>query len=480
MKKNLSFKKLKNLLILSALVVALIFTYSGVISAAEVTLDSDGSSKGFDGDPAMPTLNEIKNNRIESGYNDFVEGSDIIDNGPECFDYYHFQSVQVSLGTDKDSYSPGEIIKVSGDIINENDYPVVDGNVFVRVSKSNENFTSEGHFIVDEFIAIEKVAIDKNSRVSGSFEWEVPSSFVAGDDYRFDYFFSVGKKFNLGGLPFTNEIIIGSDSFEVTGEQDSSIYFDRSNTKVNGASYQHIGGWPRFSSGDEIFIEQPLANTFDEEKEVSITYDLYFWDSLDKDDLLETRNENATIPAGENIVLEYTIPEMNDSVYYLKITANSGSQKSIVNIRVVSNQEHPRLNYPAITKFPLKEGEEFTLFSCFHNSADISTIGSVNVSIFARNGGEIGSTSFTGVIPPSMVLSKAELVAEKDYEYLKLKAEIYDKDGGLIDSYESVYDCQDLLNCEEKSLTIWIVLVILLLVGALTYSFFNKHKEEEL
>ncbi len=429
--------------------VATVFLFTGLVANAQMSLP-----EGVPEPPELPgdgsaiyTQEELM--EIEGGWASIPPEEDT-EGQAHCFDYYKFQSVQVSLGVEKDPYVSGEIIKVSGEIINENDYPVVDGNVFVRVSKNNENYVNEGVFIVDEFIAMENVAIDKNSQIEGSFEWKIPESLSAGE-YRLDYFFSVGKKFNLGGLPFSNEVIIGSALFSIESEQDSFISFNREETKVSGEKYNHIGNWPIIASGERALIAQPIVNTFDEEKEIDIKYDLYYWDSLNEDDLIATENRKITVPANESTILEYEIREVNEPVYYLKITATSGDQKSIVNVRVASNQEKPRLNYPAITKFPISKGENFTLFSCFHNTSGMITSGRVEVFLKDKKGREVGKIDYKGDISAAMSVDKIDMVAENDYEYLELEAKVYDKNNKVVDEYSTIYDCKLLNNCKVSS-----------------------------
>ncbi len=370
----------------------------------------------------------------------------------DCFDYYKFQSVQVSAGTEKDSYGAGEVVKFNGSLINQNDYPVIDGYIFVRVSRYNDNYLKEGHYVVDEFFAKNKVALDANEEREVQFDWSVPEGLSAGT-YKADFFFSVGKKFNLGGLPFTNEIIVGGDDFEIISDNVSYVSFKRDETQINGKSYKHIGNWPLMKPHKEVSVIQPIENTADVDKGVLVTYQLYYWDSLDQTDLADQRTETIVIPANSTEKLAYVIPDMNESVYYLKITAASENQKSIVNIRMASDQERPRMNYPAITSFPLKKDEVFTLFSCFHNTSALDTLGKIEVSLFGRGGNKIDDLSYEGKITSSMMAAKKDLQAKENLDYLKLKTQLYDKNGKRVDEYEVTYDCKQLESCQsEKAL----------------------------
>lgn len=358
----------------------------------------------------------------------------------DCFDYYKFQSVQVSLGADKDTYKPGETIKFKGELINQNNYPVVDGYVFVRIGRKNPNYITEGNFTIDELIPIKDINLDANEKKETAFEWTVPTNAAAGD-YRSDFFFSVGKKFNLGGLPFTNEVVVGGTEFKITSNNNLYLSFDKSVTKINGEKYNHIGNWPLIEPNAKVDITQPLKNTYKIEQKVIVQYDLYFWDSLNEKDKITSSQEEIIIPANSSTDLTYTVPEMKDSVYLLKITATAQDQKSIANIRLTSDQAHPKINYPAITKFPLQKGDNETIFSCFYNAAPSNASGQISVVLEDNKGNQLEKMEYNGDISGAMMADKKEFTAQKGYSWIKLTAILKDKDGKITDQYETIYDC---------------------------------------
>ena len=75
-----------------------------------------------------------------------------------CFDYYHFPSIQTRFQAVNEFYEPGQTIYFKGELINENSYPIVDGYLFVRIARFNKNYTQEGHDIVDEFFCQQRTA----------------------------------------------------------------------------------------------------------------------------------------------------------------------------------------------------------------------------------------------------------------------------------------------------------------------------------
>lgn len=367
-----------------------------------------------------------------------------------CFDYYEFQSIKVSIGADKSEFVPGDTVKFSGSIINSNLYPIVDGYLFARVVKENPSHKVNGHLIVDEFFAAEKFIVDADSSKKVSFNWRVPAGLSKGS-YKVMFSFTAGKRFNLAGLAFTNEVVASTADFKVNSVNESSVFFDRAATKVNDVAYFHIADDSSYEPGKPIVITQPIKNTYKENKNVKIRYELYYWDGLDDQDKIKSTTEEVQIPASSFRTLTYTIDKVEAPIYYLRITATSGDDESIVNVRLVSPLERPRINFPTVTNFPLKAGEKAGLFVCFHNGSDVSGKGNVVVSLSDKDGNELSKINYSGDISSKMKAFVKEFTAAKDYTYLKLKAEVYDSKNALVEKYETAYDCQTLGSpkCQE-------------------------------
>lgn len=398
----------------------------------------------------------------------------------DCFDYYKFQSVQVSVGADEDTYKAGDTASFSGELVNQNTYPVVDGNVFVRISAANDNFTTEGHYAVDELLVKENIAIDASSTQPISFTWKVPTNLKKGE-YRADYFFSVGKQFNLGGLPFTNEIIVGFDTFTIDSTDTSSVFLDRAGTKVNGIAYQQVGNWPQVEPGSKVTISQSLKNTTNSSQTVSVSYDLYYWDSLNPSDLISSKTETVTLAKGQGKTLTFEIPKVEKSVYYLRIKAltDLGAQ-SILNVRLSSQIESPRINYFAVTGFPLKKGEQAKIFSCFHNTSYMETEGKVTLRATDIKGNEVANIQYTGPISSAISAKAGDLSAVKDLTYLKLDQTLYGKDGSIIEQKSEVYDCSTLKSekcIEMTSFNFFIPIAIVALIFLLLSLYFIKRNK---
>ena len=184
-----------------------------------------------------------------------------------CFDYYRFPSIQTSFEPIEEFYESGQTVYFKGELINENNYPIVDGYLFARIARINKNYVQEGHDIVDEFFVnsgpqeAEKFYLEGNEEKRVVFSWDVPKSLPEGV-YTASFFFSAGKKMNLAGLSFTNEVNAGSTEFEViksaTGAQ--RVFLEKSSFSVNGEKYDHIGISPVFDKGVKVEMSGKLKN----------------------------------------------------------------------------------------------------------------------------------------------------------------------------------------------------------------------------
>ena len=449
---------------------------------------ADESIRFFDGNTTIEFQNEEEFEQYlleESQKIDIVDES-LIDEGEmsDCFNYYTFQSIQTRIAPEKDSFVAGEEINFTGKIENENPYPIFNGYLYVRIAEKNPNYIEEGHNIIDEFFALGSIAIDTESSIPVSFTWRIPDNLKFGE-YTIDYFFSVNKRMNLSGLPFTNEIIAGFSEFTVSSNEEGGVYFLKESTTVNGEKYNHIGDWPFLNSGGEAFVSQQIVNSSDEDINSTISYNLYFWDSLDAEDRISSRTEEILLQPGENKTLTYEIPQIEESVYYLQIIAeNDNGTKSIVNIRITSDISKPRINYFGLDKFPIQEGDLVTLYSCFHNTSHGSLpTGKTVLTARDETGEDIASVIYEGMIPSEIFSNKKVFTAEDDLNYLVLHHELYDENEVLIEYQEIIYDMSLLKDEIEKGVSedesnyiIYIVIIVSVLLVLFLIWFFLKGK----
>ncbi|MCX6722362.1 MAG: hypothetical protein NTY04_04250, partial [Candidatus Staskawiczbacteria bacterium] len=111
-----------------------------------------------------------------------------------CFDYYHFGSVQTNLTAQGYSFNPGDTITFSGPVTNQNNYPIVNGTLYVKIFKITSIVKNlNGPDVVDQFVAVDNIILSAKGSVPVSFSWKVPSSVTTGN-YQIASFFTANKK----------------------------------------------------------------------------------------------------------------------------------------------------------------------------------------------------------------------------------------------------------------------------------------------
>ena len=145
-----------------------------------------------------------------------------------------------------------------GKITNNNNYPVVDGSVYVKIFKKQsdqEKTQLNGGFLADQFFAIENISIDANGSKEASFDWRIPSYAVSGD-YQIAYFFTSAKKFNLLGLTFTDDVVGNTFDFSIIGENEKIVEFDKNSVKINDKQHNFAAFIPKLPKDVEITVRR--------------------------------------------------------------------------------------------------------------------------------------------------------------------------------------------------------------------------------
>ncbi|NTW14521.1 MAG: hypothetical protein HGA31_05855 [Candidatus Moranbacteria bacterium] len=119
--------------------------------------------------------------------------------------------------------------------------------------------------------------------------------------------------------------------------------------------------------------------------------------------------------------------------------------KSILGIRFIRDGfDEVRLNYPGLLKYPVKAGEQNTLFSCLHaTNAGIVSGGELRLTLTDSFGTVLDAYTYQGDITGDMMGVKHDFTPKIAASTYTLKAELK-KDGKTVETYETVYDCKDL------------------------------------
>jgi hypothetical protein len=335
-----------------------------------------------------------------------------------CFDYYTFGSVYASLQTHNFNNTSGTKINFFGEIKNENNYPIVDGKLFVKIMRKNEGYAkNHGQDEIDSFVVKEGISIPANSSVPIDFDWKIPAYAISGQ-YQLSTYFLIDNSFNMSGLTFTSDVKGEGVYFDVIGEQKGSVYFDRTNMELDQGSYLPISFTPSVSSTSTISISIDLKNDTNQTQRVPVNLELYEWDSQAGKNLLKKDETVYIIDANKSITIPYEVTDTNHSVYYLLAKAQYRDAKSEVAVRFSRiGVNEPRINFSTITEYPISKGKENLLVTCVHNTNDNDIeYGKVITTILDHEGNQIHQSQYEGKITSAIQGMVSKFKPKADYK----------------------------------------------------------------
>ncbi len=359
--------------------------------------------------------------------------------GADCFDYYHFNSVEIEFDLANTILIPGETLNIEGVLRNHNDYPLVDGGLFVQVFREKKGGNIQaGNYLIDEFWAVEEVALNALGEKNIGFDWSVPAGLSSGD-YLLVGHFLIGTKMNLSGLSFVEGIYGGLSRFTVEEQAVNEIYFDKESIEVNDQAFLARSFVPQLDQ-DQADISFDLINLGDQSREINLDESLYQWDNLGRDQLIWSDQRTLSLTPGGRRSANQVFSDLSAGVYLYE----AKTDQSILKARfVVSGSDSPsRFNFLALSDFPIKKGQDNSFFACFHNTIDSEGVeGRVEVRLEDAIGNEIAAWDYEGLITPNIMAGVSDFKAQRDYNQVWLKGSLYQADE-LIDEVSLLYDVE--------------------------------------
>ena len=409
-----------------------------------------------------------------------------------CFDYYRFGSIQSDLETNLSETVPGASINFKGKVKNDNDYPVVNGTLFVKIFLRDENTFKggDGNQVVDQFQVEGTWNIPQKGEKEVSFSWHVPENALQGEYYLATFFNTEGR-YNLSGLSFTDDVIGNSVQFKVNS-QEKGVYLDKTKTTLNGKDH-HFAAYPlHFKKDESVEIKTAVVNPTNQSQVIQLTWEEYVWDAMKKENQKNKKYELVVIGADQSNDLSYTVSPQNASVSYVIITTKDQYGKSVQGVRFVRDGvEETRINFPSLTKFPLKKGETNALFACAHSTNLPKVPGNI-LTLTLRDDKQnvIHEYKYEGDITGAMGGFKDDFTPSKSYDKVFLTATLQ-RNNEVVEEVTIPYDCSviDQGSCNPigslfgegtKSIkTIAIILISLITLIAILAILIHKMKEQK-
>ncbi len=410
-----------------------------------------------------------------------------------CFDYYTFGSVQALLTAASASTISGSELTFTGTLENNNPYPIVDGKLYVKILNISESADFEqinSYPVVAQFTALEDISIPANSSIPAAFTWRIPAYTTSGT-YELNTFFVTSDRFNLLGLPFTDDVTGNKMDFKVIGEVETGVSFDKNTVTIAGEPFKFAAFPPHVDKDTPAEVQVTLKNTTNKQVAVPVTWELFNWSGERSDQLLDTVTEQIILNAGETKQVVYTATNASGAVSYVRATATYQDTESILNIRFIRDGvEEVRLNFPSIFSYPLTAGAPATLFSCVHSTnAPVVDDGELILKLTDPAGAELHTYTYNGPITGDMMGLMDTFTPDTTLTDFDLTATLL-QNGTEVDSVTMSYRCNDLdpticptsppVSEEETDMSVLLLAVfiaLLLIGGVVTALLIMKHKK---
>ena len=361
-----------------------------------------------------------------------------------CSDYYQFGSVATSLEADVAQTVPGANITFSGTITNKNNYPVVNGSLFVKIFHKDETTfrAGDGNPVVDQFFVKDTFNLAAQGEKKISFSWHVPEN-AQGGEYYAATFFTTENRYNLSGLSFTDDVIGSSANFSVTSDQKGGVFLDKSKTALNGSDH-HFAAYPlHFKNDETVETKVTLTNPSSEDQVVQLVWEEYAWDAMRVENLQNKRFDLVEVAANSSKEVTYQVTPKGKSVSYLVVTAKDQYSKSVQGIRFVRDGiEETRINFPSLTHFPLKSGEQNSVFACAHATNLPLVKGNIlTLTLRDENQNIIHEYKYEGDISGAMSGWKDDFTPSESYDKVFLTATLQ-RNNEVVEEVTIPYDCE--------------------------------------
>ncbi|NTW14522.1 MAG: hypothetical protein HGA31_05860 [Candidatus Moranbacteria bacterium] len=114
-----------------------------------------------------------------------------------------------------------------------------------------------------------------------------------------------GKRFNLLGLSFTDDVTGNKVPFSVKSDTAAVPAFDKNNVKLNDRAFAFASAPLRFGKDEKVNADVVLANPSTEPRSVSVTWTLSNWSGERDENQVDQKQETITLAPNESKTLRY-------------------------------------------------------------------------------------------------------------------------------------------------------------------------------
>lgn len=353
----------------SAIFTAFVLMTNPVLGADKIIID-DSSQGGVE-----DFVSSVPKSSDENLFSNFSSG---IFQRVYSFNFSPFLQSEINFRKNKNVFSPGEKITLSGSIkySNKNSAKEIDNirqqclatwkgkenldsicpkhdnfripfiddaRLLVQVWRvdDSENRSLNGDFLVDEFYVDKVFMLKEGQEERVTFNYALSDKLQNGK-YYFSFFVNSKKEFPV--INFVQNIFspLDQESFQISDSpaQNQGIFLDKDNIELNDSHYFPIRRTPTIDPMNGKFrIKIPVKNTSAKDEEISVRYRLFNWTQENEKNIILEKNEKVFVNGGGSRTLEFLYSAFpGEAANSLQIETTSSFGKTLANVPFVINK----------------------------------------------------------------------------------------------------------------------------------------------
>ena len=389
-----------------------------------------------------------------------------------CFLYYQPWSIDINLQPVKSKFQAGEQALFSGFIQNNNDFPITNGTLILRLSRADK-LSPSGYTAIEQWAAEKNLKIPAQGKIDVSETYQFPSGLTTGE-YLLGANLTEGDQYDIGGFSLFGSEQGRKTEFSVEGVKNNGLVFNEDKIEINGEA---SSGKPLPEETKDIVVSIPLKNDTGEEADISITAESYSLSSIFQKNLAQNIISKETLGKGEQKRVLIGLSLGDKPVLEVRFKAEGNSSKAESYVKMARLGLAPEVSFAGVQKFPVKKNGENKVFACVKNESGESA-GKVVLILQNEKGKTVAEKTYEGKISSSP-LGLAEDISKKELDKLSVLTNVYNTTGKLVLTSKADYDCADFGNClpEDKGKTIVIIGLVALVLIAGGFLIAEKRRE---
>jgi hypothetical protein len=399
-----------------------------------------------------------------------------------CSDYYKPNSVRLNLAPTLSETVPGVPMAIAGNIKNEHKYPIVEGQLYMKVFKAEGETYSQ----VAQVLLEEGMTFREGEQRDLAFEWLVPLNFNAGE-YHASFYFVANGQFDTTGYINSGGRSTYISTFSVSeANANPLVTFDQNSIKLNDKEFGAFSLPHAFGREGSVVVTADIQNPTDIDKVVEVTW-ISFKNKAIPSEEVGRITQGISIDANETKNISYEVPflDLDEKIIVQGIVTDGDGQSIIQPYFLQYGEGNAHLNFVSVAEYPYQSNHPAVAFACVDLPNDRGY--SLTLTTTDTDGNVLNEYTYDADILGETTGVASVFTPEKDLENFILSAKLT-KEGNIIEEISVEYqgssksgqtnnDTNPLT--DSKNTYLYLLIVTVIIIAGLAFVFILYRQKNE-